>query len=86
MSMTAQPKTGTPRPKLVPWLHAPVSGTPYFDEARAVAQNNVHTVVLGETVAFVKTGSEEAVLRYLSDEPRWYPHLEIDPTREASEG
>jgi hypothetical protein len=32
MSRTAQPTTATPRPKLVPRLHEPVSGAPYLDE------------------------------------------------------
>ena len=63
------------------WLHAPVLGTPYFDEDLDVGQSTAHRIMVSETAPIFADIAREAGLLFLSDEPIWYHHPETDEQR-----
>jgi Uma2 family endonuclease len=74
MTNAAQNKTRG----LEPWLHAPVVGTPYYDEDLDVGQSSAHRIMVSETAPIFADIAREAGLLFLSDEPIWYLHPETD--------
>ena len=74
MTNAAQNKTRG----LEPWPHAPVLGTPYYDEDLDVGQSSAHRIMVSETAPIFSDIAREAGLLFLSDEPIWYLHPETD--------
>jgi len=67
--------------RLIPRVHDPVDGIPYFDEELDVPQSRPHRVMVGEVMPVLASIAEEAGLTFLSDESIWYLHPETDEQR-----
>lgn len=79
--MTGPAETPAPPRRIEPRLHAPVDGTPYFDEELQLPQSRAHMAMVIELGSVLRALSEELGRPFLSDNPIWYLDVADDAQR-----